>query len=194
MLRTALPLVTANKEEYESYGFFVDEIIQFDPEYAIDTKSLPDNRDLNIVYLYNSDFKDGTYRIKESGTYIIMEDIIFNFNPPSDDEMTDIDNFSPNSIDVDELYWFPTKDQANPITGEYSGLYTYSGAYTLGFFAGITIETDYVIIDLNGHSLSQDRLYYFQQRFLIDRIGITDISTRTRYNYYIIYVKYTCNF
>ena len=143
----------------------MDDNIRFDPNYGIDAERLPDNRDLNIVYLYNSDFKDGTYRIKESGTYIIMEDIVFNFNSPSEEEMADIDNFSPNSIDLDELYWCPTKEQADSVTGTHPGLYSYSGAYTLGFFAGITIEANYVTIDLKGHSLSQHPLFYFQQRF-----------------------------
>ena len=31
-------------------------------------------------YLYNSDFKNGTFRITKPGTYIIGEDIIFNPN------------------------------------------------------------------------------------------------------------------
>merc|ERR1711991_459070 len=75
------------------------------------------------------------------------------------------DTFSPNNIDIDELYWYPTKEQADPNNGEYPGLYTYSGPFTLGFFAGISIETNYVTIDLNGFTLSQHPLFYFQQRF-----------------------------
>ena len=76
MPESELPLVTASRQQYEAYGFYVDDNIKFDPNYGIDAQRLPDNRDLNIVYLYNSDFKDGTYRIKESGTYIIMEIIL----------------------------------------------------------------------------------------------------------------------
>ena len=39
-----------------------------------------------IIHLKQSDFDKGTYRILKSGTYIIDEDIVFNFNPPSDDD------------------------------------------------------------------------------------------------------------
>eukprot|EP00486_Rosalina_sp_Unknown_P001205 CAMPEP_0201565262 /NCGR_PEP_ID=MMETSP0190_2-20130828/4248_1 /ASSEMBLY_ACC=CAM_ASM_000263 /TAXON_ID=37353 /ORGANISM="Rosalina sp." /LENGTH=712 /DNA_ID=CAMNT_0047982553 /DNA_START=729 /DNA_END=2869 /DNA_ORIENTATION=- len=163
--RSELPLVTARHDQYTKYGFYVDDNMRFDPNYADDADPNGiDNRDTNIIYLYNSDFQDGTYRIKESGTYIIMEDIVFNFNAPTIEQMAD-DNFSPNSIDIDELYWYPTKEQADPVTGTHPGLYTYSGPFTLGFFAGISIETNYVTIDLNGFSLSQHPLFYFQQRF-----------------------------
>ena len=157
-------MVTARYDQFEKYGFYIDENMQFDPAYDVHDEPPLDGRDTNIVYLYNSDFEHGTYRIKESGTYVLMEDIIFNFNAPSDDEMND-ENFSPNSIDVDELYWFPTKEQADPVTGSHPGLYSYSGPFTLGFFAGISVETDYVTIDLNGYSLQQHPLFYFQQRF-----------------------------
>ena len=40
-----------------------------------DTSSMDD-----VYELYQSDFVDGTYRIKKSGTYKIMEDIEFDFN------------------------------------------------------------------------------------------------------------------
>ena len=40
----------------------------------------------------------------------------------------------------------------------------YRDAYHLGFFAGITIECDYVAINLNGHKLSQTVEFYYQQR------------------------------
>ena len=34
-----------------------------------------------------------------------------------------------------------------------------------GFFAGITIECDDVILDLNDHELKMDRIFYYQQPF-----------------------------
>ena len=37
----------------------------------------------NTYYLYASDFEDGTYIIGESGTYIVMEDIEFDFKSKS---------------------------------------------------------------------------------------------------------------
>ena len=165
-----LPLVTTTQHEITRYGLSVADNIQFDPLYDDNQdqdeeqeEEQLDVRDSNIVYLSQQDFLYGTYRIKESGTYILTEDIIFNFNSPSDEEM-ESDSFSPNSIDVDELYWYPTHDQSAH-NGPYPGLYQYAGAFTLGFFAGITVETDYVTIDLNGFTLEQDYKFYFQQRF-----------------------------
>ena len=40
-----------------------------------------------------------------------------------------------------------------------------NGAYHLGFFAAITVESDDVILDLNGKSLKQSKLHNLQQRF-----------------------------
>ena len=37
--------------------------------------------------------------------------------------------------------------------------------YHLGFFAGITIESDYVTVDLNGFKLRQSYEFYFQQKW-----------------------------
>ena len=116
----------------------------------------------NKIYLTNEDFKYGTYRIKECGEYILNEDIVFNMNAPSNTDMADID-FSPNSLDKDELYWLPTRQQ--DANGEYPGLYSYAGSYSLGFFAGITVETDNVVINLNGYSMSMDQRFYLQQRY-----------------------------
>ena len=66
-------------------SIYVDPNIKFSEE--IQDESV-DDTESNIVYLYNSDFVDGTYRIRESGTYIIMEDIVFNFGPPSEETMS----------------------------------------------------------------------------------------------------------
>ena len=40
-----------------------------------------------------------------------------------------------------------------------------AGAYHLGFFAAITIETSNVILDLNGFSISQSNQHNIMQRF-----------------------------
>ena len=117
----------------------------------------------NIVYLTQNEFKSGTYRIRKCGEYIFTEDVTCNFNPPSIQEQAH-PNFSPNRIDGDELYWFPTNEQANN-NNEYPGLYKYVGSFSLGFFAGITIEVENVIINLNGHSFKMDKTFYLQQRF-----------------------------
>ena len=51
-------------------------------------------------------------------------------------------------------------DNFTPTGERYSG-----GAYHLGFFAAITIETSDVLLDLNGFTLSQSKLHNLQQRF-----------------------------
>jgi len=127
---------------------------------GIDTHSVS-CRD-RVTYLTQNDFKHGTYRIRQCGHYVLSEDVVVNFNPPSEQEQRNAD-FSPNRIDG-ELFWFPTRQQSVH-DDEYPGLYTYSGSYSLGFFAAITIESDHVIVDLNGYSLSMHRTFYLQQRF-----------------------------
>eukprot|EP00484_Ammonia_sp_Unknown_P020063 CAMPEP_0197030868 /NCGR_PEP_ID=MMETSP1384-20130603/10007_1 /TAXON_ID=29189 /ORGANISM="Ammonia sp." /LENGTH=1847 /DNA_ID=CAMNT_0042460297 /DNA_START=328 /DNA_END=5871 /DNA_ORIENTATION=- len=116
--------------------------------------------ELPIVYLSQSDFNEGTYRIQTRGEYVLTENIVLTFNAPSEDAEADPD-FSANSYDVDDLYWYPRHDQED----KYPGLYTYHGKFTLGFFAGISIECDDVIVDLNGFSIAMDYKFYFQQRF-----------------------------
>jgi len=158
-----LPMISWTATQAQEYGVaYIADYMQFTPVVG-GKPQVTDNRDTNIVYLYNADFLTGTYRIFESGTYIVMEDLVFNFNAPSQAEV-DSEMFSPNSVDVDELYWYPSTAQA-AVDGPYPGLYRYEGPYSLGFFAGISVETDYVVIDLNGYTLSQDETFYFQQRF-----------------------------
>ena len=40
-----------------------------------------------------------------------------------------------------------------------------NGPYHMGFFAAITIETNNVVIDLNGYNIEQSMEHYLQQRF-----------------------------
>ncbi len=94
-----------------------------------------------IINLKNSDFEHGTVRIRVPGVYRLTENITFNPNPNND--------------------FFPTQQQID------SGLYPQhmKGPYHLGFFTAITVETDNVIIDLNGLKIEQSANHNFQQRF-----------------------------
>lgn len=94
------------------------------------------------VYLTNEDFVGGTYRIQKSGIYVLAEDIVF--NPNADPE-------NPNS----QYAYRPRPDQP-----EYQ-----EPQYLLGFFAGITVETKDVYIDLNGYTFSSSQAFALQQRF-----------------------------
>jgi len=66
---------------------------------------------------------------------------------------------SPN--DYNENWWWPTSDQSD----DYPGAQDVRDAYFLGFFAGITVETDDVVIDLNEHEIAMDMSFYYQQPY-----------------------------
>ena len=107
-------------------------------------------QELQVTRLSQTSFSNGTYRIKTSGRYVLTEDIKFNPNP--------------SSYEGDKLIgkdWMPTDEQIS------SGQYPVApdGPYHMGFFAAITIETDNVVIDLNGFTLEQHMQHYLQQRF-----------------------------
>jgi len=165
-----LPAVTLSLKERRRIPFIAQRISFSDVDANSDSDQITisdsdSDSHRNVHFLSNADFVSGTYRIRESGAYIITEDIIFDFNAPSDAEQN-APNFSPNrydSFDVDgdsDLFWFPRRDQT-----QFEGLYAHHGLYALGFFAGITVEADDVLIDLNGHSLSMSHSFYIQQRF-----------------------------
>lgn len=99
-------------------------------------KSNKNKNNNNVVGLTQADFEEGTYRITEPGVYRLKEDI--EFGPQAAN-----DYWPPRNL----WYKFPPS------------------AYHLGFFAAITIETDDVTIDLNGHELKQSKEFYLLQRF-----------------------------
>ena len=103
----------------------------------------------DVHELWQSDFVDGTYRITESGTYVVMEDITFDFNAG--------DWERPN----EGSSWWPTADQMD----QYPGAGGWRDEYFMGFWAGITVEADSVVLDLGGHTLAMSRPFYLQQRF-----------------------------
>ena len=57
--------------------------------------------------------------------------------------------------------WWPRPDQNK----KYPGSYSTRDEYFMGFFAGITIEANNVVLDLNGFELRMSRPFYYQQRF-----------------------------
>ena len=116
-------------------------------KYLFPTNNILENFSYNnntpyaTIFLKQSDFNNGTVRITKPGKYVLLENITFNPNEDND--------FS------------PTPEQIS------SGLYPelMKGPYHLGFFAAITIETNNVILDLNGKTLKQSENHAFQQRF-----------------------------
>jgi hypothetical protein len=98
-------------------------------------------QNLDIIKLYQSDFTNGTFRIKNPGNYILQENIIFNPNESN--------NFQPTEEQI--------KNNIYPV-----GIF---GPYHLGFFAAIAIESDNVIINLNGYTIKQSYMHHLMQRF-----------------------------
>lgn len=92
----------------------------------------------NINYLYNDDFKNGTYIICNPGIYVICDNI----------------EFEPNKFNNCK----PTPDQRE------SGVYSHND-FTFGFFACIHIKCSHVKLDLNGHTISMSRFFRICQRF-----------------------------
>lgn len=118
-----------------------------------------------LIYLTQSDFDvnpvtlltlkqklGGTLRIRHSSYFQLSENILLNFNSKHD--------------------YFPTSKQTQAkvhIPG-YNQKYLYpvrqdNGAYDLGFFAGIAIETEKVVIDLNHKEIKMAPEFYLMQRF-----------------------------
>uniref|UniRef100_A0A6C0C4A9 Uncharacterized protein n=1 Tax=viral metagenome TaxID=1070528 RepID=A0A6C0C4A9_9ZZZZ len=103
--------------------------------------SFNNNKSYSIIYLSQNSFDKGTVRITKPGHYILKENITFHPNPDND--------FQPNISSIRNGQYPVGKD----------------GAYHLGFFAAITIETKDVILDLNGFTIKQSREHNIQQRF-----------------------------
>ena len=100
------------------------------------------NTPFSCINLRQSHFTNGTVRITKPGIYILREDISFEPNASND--------------------FMPTGPQI--ASGQYP--VGADGAYHLGFFAAVTIETtEGVILDLNGHTIKQTQLHNLQQRF-----------------------------
>ena len=108
----------------------------------------------NKIYLTQKDFANGTYRITSSGYYILKEDIIFNPGSPSLHFRNGLLDDDYESVVND---WLPSKEQ---LENEYN-----HSSFILGFYSAINVETDNVIIDLNGFTIKQHPLHNLQQRF-----------------------------
>lgn len=104
-----------------------------------------------VKYIYQEYFKNGTYRITKPGYYKLFENIVFHPNPDN--------GFKPKSTQKD--------------------LYPTMGAYVLGFFAVITIESSNVTLDLNGHDISVSEEFNQHQRFAsIIELGNSPFNTK----------------
>ena len=127
----------SQKALLERYNSF--EYKGFEAEYMYNTGYR--NRDYMVIALRQHHFNEGTVRITHPGIYVLQEDIVFNPNPDND--------------------FMPKREHIE------SGRYPIGrgGAYHLGFFAAITIESDDVILNLNGHSIVQSPEHYLDQRF-----------------------------
>ena len=101
-------------------------------------------------FLHQSDFEDGTFRIKDQGEYCLAENI--EFNPSTAAECQSEPNAAGCSL--------PTNASLFPGSSSFK-----EGAFALGFFAVITIESNDVTLDLNGYRIGWGLEFYIQQRF-----------------------------
>ena len=116
-----------------------------------------------VTYLYQLDFNEGTYIIRESGFYRLGEDISFNPHPPGtlgQDGVTVLDAYTGGLPYPSQL--------GDPDEGKYD-----PAAFGLGFFAAIVIEAENVILDLNGYTIEQSEEHALLQRFF-SVIELTD--------------------
>jgi len=93
----------------------------------------------STVELRQADFARGTLRVRAPCKLVFVEDVAFDPNPDNN--------------------WQPTDAQRR------SGDYPHQSGFALDFFAAMTIESDDVLIDLNGHELRQSRAHTLQQSF-----------------------------
>jgi len=107
----------------------------------IEEYSYNNNTSYTCINLRQNNFTNGTVRITKPGIYILQENISFEPNSSND--------------------FMPTGQQI--ASGQYP--VGTNGAYHLGFFAAITIETTGVILDLNGKTIKQTELHALQQPF-----------------------------
>lgn len=93
----------------------------------------------NIVELRQDDFENGSYIIKTPGYYKLCENIIFSPNKDTNGK--------------------PTKMWLNQLDEKYRQ------GFVLGFFAMIVIQSNNVVLDLNGFKIQQSDLFFHQQTF-----------------------------
>lgn len=120
-----------------------------------------------IVLLTNNDFATGTLRIQSPCLLKLTENISFNPNRPTTwlDQNGNVTSVFSQAKGIDPNRtqdWFP--DPTLPNNSQYFEPEVMF-AYSLGFFAGIAIETSDVIVDLNGYTLEQHKEHALQQRF-----------------------------
>ncbi len=137
---------------------------------------------LRVVESRNKDFEYGTYRITKCGTYILMEDVTLNMNA------------APlNDININNYYWYPTNQQMSNLNESPSN--NFIGPYCMGLLAGIKVESDDVVIDLNTFSLKMSKDFCIQQRFpmLIELGSKPFLSGQRHANFGSVNVRFASN-
>ena len=99
----------------------------------------------SMVYISQSDIESGPYHITQPGTYILSENLRFGFNVESEQHTAD-HALSPN-------------DYTTPCAS---------------FESGIRVQSNDVVIDLNGHLMEMTYPFYVQQRvFSLLELGVS---------------------
>lgn len=112
-----------------------------------------------VILLKNSDFKNGTLRITTPCKLKFTEDVFFNAN-------AGVPLPGPAIDPARALDWFPDPaPYTNVPDNEQYQQGDYANGYRLGFFAGIAIEAEGVIVDLDGWSYQAHDEFNLMQRF-----------------------------
>jgi hypothetical protein len=162
-----------NEKQYKFLGeknYFERKKTLYEGNGTVNWATFAANQEINkgkVVLLANSDFANGTLRIKAPCMLKFTENISFNPNRPttwlnSSDAVTS--DFS-QAVKIDPnraLDWNP--DISAPNNSQYFEPEV-KFAYSLGFFAAITVESSDVIINLNGYKLDEHLEHYVQQKF-----------------------------
>ena len=169
---------------FKSYKDYVEKCPDFSIPYYVEI--IQSDFDINPVsFLSTNKNFSGTLQLCNNGYYFIKEDITFNFNEenlymPFPEQTQKI---SQSLIDKNYLqqYLYPT--------------YKFNGAYDLGFFAGIIIDGENIVLTSNNKKLQMSKQMHLIQRFFaticlgsspfIMNQGPIDQSLKIRYPKYI---------
>jgi len=149
-----LPIILKNLEiDYETNGTVEWSLYKSDPE----------THQKKVVTVKQEDFDGGTLRLLHPCKILFTESVSFNPNRPTTwrksgggitsdiNEAVGIDPDRSKDWMPDGAFLHPSQEAPN--------------AYRLGFFAGIAVECNDVIIDLNGFIFEQHKEHTLMQRF-----------------------------
>jgi hypothetical protein len=141
---------------------------------------IPRESGMKVTWLHQDDFTYGTYLVDKPGIYKLAEDIVFDPNSPATlsaavasgaipQEVADALGLSMHTDAYHAGMPLPMQflpggtsnyHPGGPMTPQYD-----PAAFGVGFFSALCITASNVVVDLNGHSISQSPEHALLQRF-----------------------------